>query len=493
MPATTASAGLTGDLDVLIIGAGFAGLAMGRQLKRAGVERFAIVDRASGVGGVWRANTYPGAACDVPSHLYSYSFFLNPDWSRKFSPQAEILAYLERAAEAFGLTEHLAFDCTVEALTFNAETGRWTVRFTDAFEVTARAVISAVGQLTEPFTPPIEGLDQFEGPVIHSAEWDDSVDFTGKRVAVIGNAASAVQLLPKMAEEATELSVIQRTPNWVIPKPDRAFTEFEKWAFRHIPGWHWIYRTISFLIHEARYPAFRSRSIASRYTHWRLKTLIKKAVPDEELRAQLMPDYAPGCKRILLSNDYLQILQRDHVRLVADRPQITGPSTISTGNSGGIDAEILVLATGFKTTEFLPTLEVVNGEGRLLHDVWGSSPRAYRGVAVSEFPNLFMLYGPNTNLGHNSIIFMLERQSEYVAVQIKRLLGEDIKALSVSPEAEKAFNAKLQARLGDTVWAEECPSWYKTEDGTITQNWSGLATAFAATMRDDDRENWLVG
>ncbi len=493
MPATTAKAGLTGDLDVLIIGAGFAGLAMGRQLKRAGVERFAIVDRASGVGGVWRANTYPGAACDVPSHLYSYSFFLNPDWSRKFSPQPEILAYLERAAEAFGLTDHLVFERSVETLGFEAKAGRWTVRFADGSETTARAVISAVGQLTEPFTPPLEGLDQFEGPVIHSAQWDDSLDFTGKRVALIGNAASAVQILPKIADQAQALTVFQRTPNWVIPKPDRAFTRVEQWAFRHVPGWHRLYRMISFLIHEARYPAFRSRSLASRYTHWRLRTLIRKAVPDEKLREKLMPDYAPGCKRILLSNDYLQVLQRDHVKLTERPPRIATAQSSGTEISGDLTADILVLATGFKTTDFLPTLEVMNGEGRSLREVWGSSPRAYRGVAVSEFPNLFMLYGPNTNLGHNSIIFMLERQSEYVRRQIERLLGEDISALSISHEAEKAFNDKLQARLADTVWAEDCPSWYKTEDGVITQNWSGLATAFAMTLKGDDRDSWVVG
>lgn len=479
-------------LDVLIIGAGFAGLAMGRQLKRAGVERFAIVDRADGVGGVWRANRYPGAACDVPSHLYSYSFFLNPDWSRKFSPQSEILAYLERAADAFGLREHLVFGRSVKAMRFDGTAGRWTVRFADGATLTARAVISAVGQLSEAFTPDIEGLDTFDGPVLHSADWDDSVDFTGQRVAMIGNAASAVQILPRLTATTEHLTVLARTPNWVIPKPDRAFLGIEKWAFRHIPGWHRLYRTVSYLIHELRYPAFVSRSLASAYTHWRLKTLIRKAVKDDTLRARLTPDYPPGCKRILLSNDYLQLIQREDVRLVSDRPVKIAGNTLLTGAGEEIEADILVFATGFVTTDFLPTLEVENAEGRTLREAWGVSPRAYRGVAVSEFPNLFMLYGPNTNLGHNSIIFMLERQTEYVRKQIKRLLDEDIKALSISPEAENAFNNKLQARLQRTVWAEDCPSWYKTQDGVITNNWSGLATAFAMTLRGDDRESWVV-
>ena len=492
MPPTTAKADLPFRLDVLIIGAGFAGLAMGRQLKQAGVNSFAIVDRADGVGGVWRANRYPGAACDVPSHLYSYSFFLNPDWSRKFSPQSEILAYLERAADAFGLREHLVFERTVEAMRFDPEAGRWIVRFVDGAVVQARVVISAVGQLSEPFTPDIEGLETFDGPVLHSAEWDDSVDFAGRRVAVIGNAASAVQLLPRLAREASQLYLFARTPNWVIPKPDRAFTAFEKWAFGHVPGWRRLYRTISYLIHELRYPAFVSRSLASAYTHWRLKTLIRKAVTDPDLRARLTPDYAPGCKRILLSNDYLEIVQRENVKLITARPARVNARSVSDDAGARIDADILVFATGFQTTDFLPTLEVANGEGRSLHTIWGASPRAYRGVAVSGFPNLFMLYGPNTNLGHNSIIFMLERQTEYVRRQIDRLLSDDLKALSISPAAEAAFNDRLQARLERTVWAEDCPSWYKTGDGVITNNWSGLATAFAMTLRSDDRDGWVA-
>ena len=492
MPPTTAKAGLPSQLDVLVIGAGFAGLAMGRQLKKAGVERFAIIDRADGVGGVWRANRYPGAACDVPSHLYSYSFFLNPDWSRKFSPQAEILAYQEHAAKAFGLVQHFIFGRAVAAQHFNAASGFWTVELADGETLTARAVVSAVGQLSEPFAPAIEGLSGFNGPVVHTADWNEGLDVAGKRVVVIGNAASAVQLLPSVARRADHLTVFQRTPNWVIPKPDRAFNAFEKWAFRHVPGWHRLYRTVSYLIHEARYPAFVSNSMAGAYTHWRLKTLIEKGVSDAGLRAKLMPDYAPGCKRILLSNDYFQTLQRPDVSLITDRVARIETDAVLTTSGVCVPADILILATGFKTTDFLPTLTVVNGDGQSLHEVWGASPRAYRGVAVSGFPNLFMLYGPNTNLGHNSIIFMLERQTEYVRRQIERLLGEDLKALSVSPEAEDAFNTQLQTRLQRTVWAEDCPSWYKTPDGVITNNWSGLATAFAMTLRGGDRDNWIA-
>ena len=480
------------ELDVVIIGAGFAGLAMGRQLKQAGIESFRILDRADGVGGVWRANRYPGAACDVPSHLYSFSFFLNPDWSRKFSPQSEILAYLERAADAFDLRSHLAFNTAVEALRFDAAAGRWRVDLAGGETIEARAVISAVGQLAEPFTPALEGADQFAGETVHSADWNDAANYAGKRVAVIGAAASAIQLLPRIAHHAREVTVFQRTPNWIVDKPDRAFLGLEKAAFRAAPWWGRLYRRASFLIHEGRYSAFVKNSLASRFTRWRLLRRLKREVFDPELRAKLTPDYPPGCKRILLSNDFFEILQRRHVHLVADRPVRLERDAVITEQGERHRADAIIFATGFKASEFLAGIDVTGREGRILRDVWGASPRAYRGVAVSGFPNLFMLYGPNTNLGHNSIIFMLERQSEYVRTQIERLLKSGVRAMEVDQAAQDRFNAQLQARLADTVWAAHCASWYKSPDGVITNNWSGLATAFAMTLRRPDDDAWIV-
>ncbi|MGJ3231448.1 MAG: flavin-containing monooxygenase [Oceanicaulis sp.] len=481
---------LPAEVSVAVIGAGFAGIAMGWRLKQEGVEDFLILDRADGVGGVWRANTYPGAACDVPSHLYSFSFFLNPDWSRKFSPQSEILAYLERAADALALRPHLRFGRTVTALVFDAEAGRWTLTFSDGAVMTARAVVSAVGQLAEPNTPQIKDAERFEGAMVHTAAWDPGVDFTGKRVSVIGNAASAVQLIPEIARTARSVTVFQRTPNWVIEKPDRAFTNVEKRLFRAAPLIHRLYRRASYLIHEARFPAFLSNSLASAYTRHRLKRQLARRIEDRGLREMLTPDYAPGCKRILLSNDYLETLQKPHVRLIARRPARFEPDAILTPDGQRVAADAVIFATGFKAVEFLASLEVRGLEGRTLKDHWAGTPRAYRGVAVSGFPNLFMLYGPNTNLGHNSIIFMLERQAEYVARRIAKLLSEDIRVMDVTPEAEAAFNARLQKKLKKTVWAGDCPSWYKTEDGVITNNWAGLATSFALTLRHEDAHAW---
>ncbi|MBI1263830.1 MAG: SidA/IucD/PvdA family monooxygenase [Alphaproteobacteria bacterium] len=492
MPAPKSDAPLPERCDAVIIGAGFAGIAMGRQLDRAGVSDFVILERAGGPGGVWRANRYPGAACDVPSHLYSFSFFPNPDWSRKFSPQAEILAYLDRAADAFDLRRRMRFGCAVTSLAFDQEKGRWRVTLSDGRTLCARAVISAVGQLSEPVIPAIPGLDGFEGRVVHSAEWPDALDVTGQAVAVIGAAASAVQLLPEMAGRAAHLTVFQRTPNWIIDKPDRAFTALEKAAFRHLPGWRWLYRTASFLIHETRFAAFLSGTLANAYTRWRMLARLKREVADPALRARLTPDYAPGCKRILLTKDFYGILQRGNVTLDDSGVTQIGPREIINGKGERIAASTLVFATGFRTTQFLPTLSVTGRDGLDLRAVWGDSPRAYRGVAVHGFPNLFILYGPNTNLGHNSIIFMLERQSEYVARQVRRLIGEDWRTLEVTAQAEARFNTRMQARLARTVWAEDCPSWYKTRDGVITHNWSGFATSFALALAGGDDQAWLA-
>lgn len=477
-------------VDTLLIGAGMSGIAMGYHLKQRGLDDFLIAEKSDGFGGVWRDNRYPGAGCDVPSHLYSFSFALKPDWSRKYALRDEILEYFEGCAERFGLTPHLRAGLVVKSLAFDAEEGRWQVHFADGRQTSARVVISAVGQLSEPFTPDITGLSDFTGPAMHTARWDSSVKLDGQRVALIGNAASAIQLLPEVSGRARELTVFQRTPNWIISKPDRAFTAFEKWAFARIPGWQRLYRWGSFVIHETRYAALKRNSLASAFARWTGRRKITKGIADPALQENLTPDYPPGCKRILLSNDYFEVMQRENVRLVTDGVARVHADSVETGSGEMIPADALILATGFVTTEFLPTLDVTGNGGRTLREVWGASPRAYKGVAVAGFPNLFMLYGPNTNLGHNSIIFMVERQAEYVADKVSLVLDGGLKSLGVKTEAEARYNAALQKRLATTVWAGDCPSWYKTEDGIITQNWEGLASGFARTLGRKDDADW---
>ncbi|MEO1038870.1 MAG: NAD(P)/FAD-dependent oxidoreductase [Pseudomonadota bacterium] len=486
-----AEAGLPARVDVLVIGAGVSGLAMAHRLNRAGVNDYIVLDKSGGAGGVWRDNRYPGAGCDVPSHLYSFSFAPKPDWSRKFAGHDEIRRYFEGVAARLGLNDRLD-NAQADRLEFDEAAGRWTVTLADGRSLSARIVISAVGQLNDPHTPAIEGLDRFSGPVMHTARWDEQVDLAGKRVGVIGSAASAIQMVPPTAKIAARLEVFQRTPNWVIPKPDRAFLGIEKWAFRHIPGWRRLYRLGSFLIHEARYAAFRQNSLASAFTRWRLSARLKAAVKDEALRTRLTPDYAPGCKRILLSNDWFDTLQRDNVSLHDGGVKLIEANAVITGSDERVPVDALVLATGFRATEFLSTLDVTGREGRDLKTVWGASPSAYKGVAVPGFPNLFILYGPNTNLGHNSIIYMTEQQAGFVARQVERILHEDLRALEVEASAFEAWNAKLQRDLSGTVWAGDCPSWYKTEDGVITNNWSGLASGFARALRGQDRSAFIA-
>lgn len=492
MPKRMTEPGAPERTEVLIIGAGMSGLAMGRQLKRAGVTDFLIAERADGPGGVWRANAYPGAACDVPSHLYSYSFYPNPDWSRKFAPQAEIKAYFERASAAFGLEPHIHYGKSVRTLSYEEKDGVWRVEFENGDTLIARAVISAVGQLSEPFSPAFEGRDQFQGQIVHTAQWTPDIDMTGKRVVMIGSAASAIQVLPHAAKAASELAVFQRTPNWVIPKPDRAFTTLEKGLFRHLPGYHWLYRMGSFALHELRWPAFRSGGLAAAYTRHRLTRRIKAQVEDAAMLEQVLPDYAPGCKRILLSNDFFETLNQPHVRLVTDAVQRFTSKGVMTAGGEAVDADLVILATGFKATEFLPNLDVRGRGGQSLKTVWGDSPRAYKGVALSGFPNLFTLYGPNTNLGHNSIIFMIERQTEFVRRQIMRLLNADARSIEVKAQAQAAFNARLQKRLDQTVWAGECPSWYKSPDGIIVNNWAGPASRYALALAGRDTDAFTL-
>ena len=311
-------------------------------------------------------------------------------------------------------------------------------------------------------------------------------------MALIGNAASAIQLLPEVAERAAHLTVFQRTPNWIVRKPDRAFTAFEKWAFRHVPLYQRLYRLGSFWIHESRWPAFIAGGLSSGFVRWRMKQALQREVADADLRAKLTPDFAPGCKRILLSNDYFQTLARDDVTLNASGVAGLERGAVIDGDGASIPADIVVLATGFQTTQFLSTLDVVGRAGVSLRALWGDAPQAYKGVAVSGFPNLFLLYGPNTNLGHNSIIFMVERQSEYVGRQVARLLKEDLRTLEVRQQAQARFNARIQKDLARTVWAEDCPSWYKTSDGRITNNWSGLASAFALSLTAPDAQAWAA-
>ena len=457
---------------VAIIGSGFGGIGMACRLRQAGIETFTIYEKADAVGGTWRDNTYPGAACDVPSHLYSLSFAPKTDWSRKFPEQAEILGYLNEVADRFDLRPHLRLGTELTAAAWDDDAVLWRLTFADGTEEVADVVVAATGQLNRPQIPDIEGLDAFEGKVFHSARWDHGHDLTGRDVAVIGIGASAIQFVPEVAKEAASLTLFQRSSNFVAPKPDGEFSEQAKARFRSIPGWQRLYRFSIWVRFDLRWVMFRQGSRIAALGEKRFAAELSKAVNDDLPAEALIPDYPLGCKRILISNDWYPTLFRPNVKVVTTPVERITPTGVQ---SAGADhpVDTIIFGTGFATTGFLAPIRFTGRSGRDLHAEWRDGAEAHLGLTVNGFPNLFLLYGPNTNLGHNSIIFMLERQIGYALTWIRRLTGPDATSVEVTPEAQRRSNQRLERRLARTVWASSCHSWYKTEKGKITNNWSG--------------------
>ncbi len=483
--------------DIAIIGTGFAGLCMGIRLKQAGRDDFVIYESGDGVGGTWRDNTYPGAACDVPSHLYSFSFEQNPGWSAMFSAQPEILAYLERCADKYDLRRHIQLRTKVTEARFDEARGRWSLGLTDADsegpprQATHRYVVSATGGLSQPKLPDIPGLDSLAGSAFHSARWDHEVDLTGKRVAVIGTGASAIQIVPRLAKKAAQLTVFQRTPAWVLPKPDRPISPLERRLYAALPPAQRLQRTWLYWTHEARAIAFIKypRLLAS------LSKLVarklNKVIPDPELRAKLTPDYTLGCKRILISNDYYPALRRDNVEVVTQGIERIIPAGIVCADQAR-EFDVIVLCTGFKAAEDVVSYAIYGLEGQALDEVWRGGAEAYLGTSISGFPNLSLLVGPNTGLGHNSMIFMIESQVNHAMSCVETLSERDLCYVDVRPEVQDRFNRRLQARMGDTVWQAGCDSWYLASGGKNTTLWPGFTVEFRARTRRIKLEDYRL-
>jgi len=471
---------------VAILGAGIAGICMAIQLKKAGFQDFTLYEKAGGIGGTWRDNSYPGAACDVRSHLYSFSFEPNPDWSRTYATQPEILRYLEHCVDKYELRSHIRFHTEMESTRFDAPRGLWRLRTRDGQELEADVVISGVGQLNRPYTPPLPGLESFEGTRFHSARWNHAHDLSGKTVAVIGNGASAIQFIPRIAPQVGKLLVFQRSPNWIISKSDQEVSELKKRLLRRFPSLAALHRAAIYWELEARFFAFRRDSFLSGFFEQVARFHLRRQVSNPRLREALTPDYPVGCKRILLSDDYYPTLERENVELVTSGiERIEGHSLLTQdGRRHAVDT--LIFATGFDATSFLAPMRIQGRGGRELHEQWKDGAEAYLGLAVSGFPNLYLLYGPNTNLGHNSIIFMIECQARYIVQCLEALRKKDLLWLDVRPEAMTAFNTELQQALSTSVWAANCGSWYKTASGKITNNWSGFVTDFDRRTRHPD-------
>lgn len=473
---------------VAVIGAGFAGIGAGIRLKALGVDDLVIFERSDGVGGTWRDNVYPGAACDIPSHLYSYSFDLNPDWTHVYSPQVEIRAYLEGCADRYGLRPHLRLGTEVLDATLDEASGTWRLRTSDGDEHVADVVISAVGILREPAHPRIEGLGRFAGAQMHTARWDPGVTVAGRRVGVIGTGASAVQVVPAIADEAERLTVFQRSAPWVVPRGDRAYSERARRAFRTVPGATRATRATTYLLHEARLLGFRPGSKAAALAERGSLAHLHRQVTDPDLRRRLTPDYPIGCKRILVSDDYWATLAREDVDLVTDPVAEVTPAGVRTGAGEHLDLDVLVHATGFKVRDMLSPLTVIGRGGVDLEDAWRPRPSAYLGMSVPDFPNLFVLYGPNTNLGHNSIIFMLEAQLHHVAGAVRRLQRPDVAMVEVRRDTMRAFEDEVDRRNDTMAWNAGCGSWYVDEGGHNFTMWPGTTLAYWwRTRRYDPR------
>ncbi len=476
---------------VVVVGAGFGGLGMAVALQRAGIEDFLVLDRAEDLGGTWRDNTYPGIACDVPSNLYSFSF-LPGRWSRRFPPGPEILAYLHALVAERGLGRHLRFGAGVAAAEFDERRAVWNLALTDGETIQASAVVSAVGQLGRPALPDIAGRDDFAGPSWHSARWDHDVDLTGRKVAVIGTGASAIQFVPEVAKIAAHVDVYQRSAPYILPKADRPYGEAEHRLFERFAVVRKADRLRIFLYGELLTSGFvlSPRFLAGPMQLWRRQ--LGKQIADPRLREKCVPDYMMGCKRVLFSNDWYPALARPTVDLVTDPIERIAADGVITADGTHRQADVIIYGTGFETLGFLAPMQVTGLGGRRLDQAWRDGAEAYLGITVSGFPNFFMLYGPNTNLGGNSIIYMLEGQIGYVTGALRALDEERLDWLDVRPDVQKSFNAWVTVASRTSVWESGCRNWYTTASGRNTNNWPDHTFLYRYRVRRFDLGQYRV-
>jgi len=477
---------------VLIIGTGFAGLGMAIRLKQSGFHDFTILEQAPSLGGTWRDNTYPGAACDVPSPLYSFSFEPNPRWSRLFAPQKEILDYLEHCADKYGIRDHIRFGCGVRRAVFDEKSGLWEVRTSDGQTLRARALVAGCGGLSKPSFPDIPGLKDFQGKVFHTARWDHGHALDGQRVAVIGTGASAIQVVPAIASKVASLKLFQRTPPWIIPKPDPSFSARTQQVFAQVPFVQALTRTFIYWLLEAFALGFVIDPRLMKPRQNQALGYLARAVKDPALREKLTPKYTIGCKRILFTNDYFPAVQRENVEVVTDTIDRIVPHGVVTKDGVTRDVDVLVLATGFQASEACAPFEVIGCDGRNLDQTWRNGAEAYLGTTVSGFPNFFTIVGPNTGLGHSSMVFMIESQVAYILSALQRMRRDSLDRVEVRPEVQRQYNDKLHARFPRTVWNSGCVSWYRTKSGKNTTLWPGFTFEFRRRTRRFDVENYAV-
>jgi cation diffusion facilitator CzcD-associated flavoprotein CzcO len=476
--------------EVAIVGAGFGGLGAAIRLRQRGFTDFVVFERGNELGGTWRDNSYPGCACDVPSQVYSFSFALKPDWTSTYSPQAEIWQYLRDCAERFGVRDAIRFSTEVLQAEWDGDGRRWRIG-TSQGEWTADVLIAAGGPLNEPVIPKLAGLETFQGEAFHSSRWDHTVDLRGRRVAVVGTGASAVQIVPAIQPVVGRLTLFQRTAAWVMPRNERPLRRWEHWAYRRIPGAQRTMRTVVYWAIEATVLGFLRPRVMRLAQRMALANL-RKGVRDPVLRAKVTPDYAMGCKRVLKSDDYYPALGRDNVDVVTEGIAEVTARGIVTADGVEHPADVIVFGTGFRVTD-LPIAERIRGrDGRTLAERWRGSPQAYRGTTVAGFPNLFLLLGPNTGLGHNSVVLMIESQLNYVLGALERMRRTGVRALEPRAEAQERFVAAVDRRMAGTVWATGCRSWYIDATGRNSTLWPGSTWRYRRRMKRFDAQAYEV-
>ncbi len=471
------------DKEIVIVGSGFAGLGMAIRLKKKGQHDFTILEQADDLGGTWRDNTYPEAACDIPSHVYSFSFAPKPDWSRQFSGQAEIYAYMQHCADSFQLRSHIRFSTKVEKARFDERGGVWILALSGGQTLRARYLILCTGGLSRPAYPNIQGLSSFQGKIFHTARWDHNFKLEGQRVAIIGTGASSIQIVPAIAPKVAELHVFQRTAAWILPKADRVFSQKERQLLSRVPGLQRLMRTGLYWLYELRAMALLRPSLM-RIGQKRAFAHMDEKISDPQLKARLTPEYTMGCKRILLSNDFYDAFKLPQTHLVSEGIAEVTPQGIKTQDQQEIKLDAIICATGFQVAEATAPFEIRGRGNQELSALWANGAEAYLGSSVAGFPNMFMIVGPNTGLGHNSMIFMIEAQSRYVVDGILKAGQAKLKSIEVKKDVQASYNSELSRRFKNTVWTSGgCKSWYLAPNGRNTTIWPGFTFEFAFRTR----------
>ncbi len=482
------------NVDVLIVGAGFSGLCMGIKLLEAGMNSFLIVEKSADIGGTWWENRYPGCACDIPSHLYSFSFAPSTEWTRMYPGQQEIHDYLKRCVQHYALAPYLRLNTRFHEAIWDESEGVWNTTAGNGMRIRARVLVSGMGALHVPHFPELKGLDSFKGPAFHSSAWDHSVDFAGKNVAVVGTGASAIQFVPQIAPSAGKLHLFQRTPPWIVPRLDFAFSEKWRRRFRSIPITRRALRQFLFWRQEFRVFGFLGNNTFRKMVEAIARRHLARNIEDPRMRAALTPNYLLGCKRVLVSDDYYPTLNRSNVELVTEGISEVCPHSIVTRDSVERPIDVLIYGTGFRATEPLIGCRVVGKGGVDIHEAWGKRMSAYLGITTADFPNLFILLGPNTGLGHNSVVLMIEAQVRYTMNCLKLMHSRKQRVLEVRPEIQQSFVEEIYRRMAGTVWQSGgCKSWYQDQTtGEITTLWPGSVVSYLRRTRSVSPSDYKI-